>query len=48
MAKKQTRWTKHLMNVYAKMKEKDEKITLSSAMKVAAKSYKKEQLNQMR
>jgi len=39
--RKQTAWTKHLMEVYHEMKEEDDSIKLSDAMKEAKKSYKK-------
>ena len=40
--KKMTAWTKHLMQVYKEMKKKNPATKLKDAMKVAAKSYKKE------
>lgn len=39
--RKPTTWNIHLMKVYKEMKEKDNSIKLSDAMKVAKASYKK-------
>jgi hypothetical protein len=36
----QTKWNKHLMEVYREMKSKDSKIKLKDAMKEAKKTYK--------
>lgn len=41
MAKGQTAWNKHLMQVYREMKYKNPNTKLSQAMKVAKRSYKK-------
>jgi hypothetical protein len=41
MAKQKTAWNIHLMKVYKDMKDKNSKIKLSDAMKVAKASYKK-------
>jgi len=41
MSKHQTKWTKHLMAVYHELKRKDKNTTLSEAMKVAKRSYRK-------
>lgn len=40
MTKAQTKWTKHLMQVYHEMKHKNKNVKLSDAMKVAKRSYK--------
>jgi len=37
-----TAWNIHLMKIYREMKEKDDSIKLSDAMKEAKKSYKKD------
>jgi hypothetical protein len=42
MAKQQTKWNLHLMQVYREMKAKDSSVKLKDAMKVAKKSYKME------
>lgn len=39
--KKQSKWIKHLMEVYNEMKKKNPEIKLKDAMKVAKGSYKK-------
>jgi len=39
--KKQTKWTKHLMEVYNSMKRQNSSTKLKDAMKVAKRSYKK-------
>ena len=39
--RKPTAWNIHLMKVYKEMKEKDNSIKLSDAMKVAKTTYKK-------
>lgn len=40
MVKAQTKWNKHLMSVYKKMKAKNKNVTLAEAMKEAKRSYK--------
>ena len=41
MAKKQTDWQKHLMDVFKKGKAKNKSYTFTDAMKDAKKTYKK-------
>lgn len=41
MKKPQSKWNKHLMDVYHKMKSKNPATKLTDAMKEAKKTYKK-------